>query len=610
MRLPLLITLTATYLLALACKTNPSTTGQTSGSPSTIRTGQGVYQYREEDPTRSGVSGKPFFSDRQGVIGRNGMVATAHPEASQVGLNILKAGGNAVDAAVAVQFALAVCYPGAGNIGGGGFMVYRDAAGTISSLDYREKAPAKAMANMYLDSAGNVRAGALSINGHLASGVPGSVAGMEQAHQKFGKLPWAQVLQPAVDLAERGFVLTERDATGLNRIKTDLETYNPGKTYFMRPNGQPWAKGDTLMQTDLGKTLRRIQAQGRAGFYAGETARLIAAEMERGSPAGGKGLLTEADLVAYQAVWRDPIRASYKNYQIITMPPTSSGGVALVQMMRLVEPYPLRRWGWNSDSTVQTMVEAERRVYADRAKFLGDPDFVKVPVQQLISPDYLRSRWQTFSFAQATPSSSIRGGDVPGYESMETTHFSVVDKAGNAVSITTTLNGGYGSRVVIGGAGFFMNNEMDDFSVKPGTPNMYGLIGNKANAIAPGKRMLSSMTPTILERDGKLFMVVGTPGGSTIMTSVFQTILNVIEHGMTMQQAVNALKFHHQWLPDKVIFENGAFSDATQQNLTSKGYPLERLTNTLGRMDCVLIRPDGSYEGASDPRADNTAMGW
>ncbi|CCG99457.1 gamma-glutamyltransferase [Fibrella aestuarina BUZ 2] len=603
MRFRLFSLFAATYLLALACKpTQPTSQQPTTAS---IQTGQGVYQYREEDPLR-----KPFFSDRQGVIGRNGMVASAHPEASLVGLNILKAGGNAVDAAVAVQFALAVCYPVAGNIGGGGFMVYRDKSGNTSSLDYREKAPGRATPNMYLDSLGNVRAGALSINGHLASGVPGAVDGMVQAHQKFGKLPWAQVLQPAVDLAERGFSLTERDATGLNRIKTDLLTYNPGKTYFMRPDGRAWAKGDTLVQADLGKTLRRIQAQGRAGFYAGETARLLAAEMERGSPTGGKGLITEADLAAYQAVWRDPIRAGYKNYNIITMPPTSSGGVALVQLMRFVEPYPLRRWGWNRDSTVQTMIEAERRVYADRAKFLGDPDFVKVPVQQLISPDYLRQRWGTFSFAQATPSSSVRGGNVPGYESMETTHFSIVDREGNAVSITTTLNGGFGSRVVVGGAGFFMNNEMDDFSVKPGAPNMYGLIGNQANAIAPGKRMLSSMTPTILERDGKLFLVVGTPGGSTIMTSVFQTILNVVEHGMTMQQAVNALKFHHQWLPEKVIFENGAFTDATQQNLTSKGYQLERLTNTLGRMDCVLVRPDGTYEGASDPRADNTAMGW
>lgn len=582
-----------------SCKTQaPSTTASTK-----VEQGQGVYQYRDEDPTV-----KPFYSDRQGVIGRNGMVASAHPEASQVGLNILKAGGNAVDAAVAVQFALAVVYPGAGNIGGGGFMVYRGNDGKAYTLDYREKAPGQASQNMYLDSLGNVRPG-LSITGHLASGVPGSVDGMSEAHKRFGKLSWAQVLQPAIDLAAKGFALTERDAVGLNRIKTELNRINPGKTYFLKSavptDTITWHKGDLLVQADLAKTLQRVQKQGRAGFYEGETARLLAEEMRR-----GKGLITEEDLKNYHSVWRDPIQATYKNYNVITMPPTSSGGVALVQLMRFTEPYPLRKWGWNRDSTVQVMIEAERRVYADRAKFLGDPDFVNVPTDKLMSTNYLQTRWTDFSFAKATDSKAVKGGVIPGYESLETTHFSVVDKDGNAVSITTTLNGGYGSRVVVGGAGFFMNNEMDDFSVKPGVPNMFGLIGNQANAIAPNKRMLSSMTPTILEKDGKLFMVVGTPGGSTIITAVYQTILNVIEHGMTMQQAVNALKFHHQWLPDKTIFENGAFSDKTIQTLQSRGYVLERLTNTIGRMDCVLIRPDGSYEGASDPRADNTARGY
>lgn len=602
--LPLL----ALTLLA-ACKTQSPTKTADTG----LRQSQGVYQYRDEEPTQAGGASNGFFSDRTGVIGRNGMVASAHPEASQVGLNILKAGGNAVDAAVAVQFALAVVYPGAGNIGGGGFMVYRDNNGKSWTLDYREKAPGRATQNMYLDSLGDVRPG-LSISGHLASGVPGSVDGMVEAHQRFGKLPWAQVLQPAVDLAANGFALTDRDALGLNRIKTDLDKINPGKTYFLKNtrSGAPvptdtlkWQKGDVFVQTDLAKTLQRVQQQGRAGFYEGETARLLAEEMKRGN-----GLITEEDLKNYHAVWRDPIQATYKNYNVITMPPTSSGGVALVQLMRFTEPYPLRQWGWNRDSTVQVMIEAERRVYADRAKFLGDPDFVKIPTDKLMSVDYLKSRWTDFAFAKATDSKAVKGGLIPGYESLETTHFSVVDKEGSAVSITTTLNGGYGSRVVVGGAGFFMNNEMDDFSVKAGAPNMYGLIGSQANAIAPGKRMLSSMTPTILEKDGKLFMVVGTPGGSTIITSVYQTILNVIEHGMTMQQAVNALKFHHQWLPDKTTFENGAFSDATVTTLQNRGYVLEKLTNTLGRMDCVLIRPDGSYEGASDPRADNTARGY
>lgn len=574
-----------------------------------VRQSQGVYQYREEDPLI-----RPFFSDRQGVTGKKGMVASAHPEASLVGLNILKAGGNAVDAAVAVQFALAVVFPVAGNIGGGGFMVFRDKKGQALTLDYREKGPGKATKDMYLDSAGNIRPGGLSMNGHLASGVPGSVDGMVMAHQRLGKLPWATVLQPAIDLAEAGFLLTDRDATGLNRTKTDLLTYNPGKTYFLKSgltdaaataDTTRWKPGDRLIQRDLAATLRRIQTQGRAGFYAGETARLLVAEMERGG-----GIITEKDLAEYHAVWREPIRVAYKNYRMITMPPPSSGGVALAQLLKFVEPYPLRRWGWNRDSTVQVMIEAERRVYADRAKFLGDADVVKVPVREMTEKTYLADRWKSFDWSHATDSKTVNGGMIPGYESLETTHFSVVDRDGNAVGITTTLNGGFGSRVVVGGAGFFMNNEMDDFSIKSGVPNMYGLIGNAANAIAPGKRILSSMTPTIVEQDGKLLMVAGTPGGSTIITSVFQTILNVIEHGMTMQQSVNALKFHHQWLPDKTIFENGAFSEKTISALQNRGYMLEKLTNTLGRMDCILVRPDRSYEGASDPRADNTAMGY
>lgn len=606
--------LTPFCLLALAssCQTSavrrtaPRQSSTASAPP--VAQSQGVYQYRDEEPGVSGAPTKPFFSDRLGATGRNGMVASAHPEASRVGLEILKAGGNAVDAAVAVQFALAVVYPGAGNIGGGGFMVYRDKTGAAYTLDFREKAPGKATQNMYLDSAGNVRPGGLSISGHLASGVPGSVDGMVQAHARFGKLPWQQVLQPAIDLAKRGFSLTERDARGLNGIRTDLLKINPGKTYFL--TGSPtdttrWTKGQMLVQTDLSQTLRRIQEQGREGFYEGETAKLLATEMQKNG-----GIITEKDLIDYKSVWRDPVSATYKDLNVITMAPTSSGGVALVQMMRFVEPFPLRRWGFNRDSTVQVMIEAERRVYADRAKFLGDPDFIKVPVAELTSYPYLKTRWTTFDWAKATDSKNVRGGTIPGYESLETTHFSVVDNEGNAVSITTTLNGGYGSRVVVAGGGFFMNNEMDDFSIKPGTPNMYGLVGSAANAIAPGKRMLSSMTPSIIEKGGKLYMVVGTPGGSTIMTSVFQTVLNVVEHGMTMQQAVNALKFHHQWLPDKTIFETGAFSEKTQQALQSRGYILEKLTNTLGRMDCILVRPDGSFEGASDPRADNTAMGY
>ncbi|TAG66864.1 MAG: gamma-glutamyltransferase, partial [Runella slithyformis] len=558
---------------------------------------KGFYQFLTDDPNQ-----KPFFSDKKGVFASNGMVASAHPEASRVGVEILKAGGNATDATVAVQFALAVVHPSAGNIGGGGFFVYRTAQGQNYTLDFREKAPLKGNKDMYLDAQGNVVAG-LSMTGHLASGVPGSVDGMAEAHKKFGKLPWETLLQPAVDLAEKGHILTEKEARGLNMVKPTVQKVNPNTPYFAKPDGQDWKAGDVFVQTDLANILRLIQKKGRKGFYKGQTAKLLVAEMQR-----GKGLISKKDLRQYHSTWREPLVGTYKNFKIITMPPVSSGGVALLQLMKLVEPYPLKRWGWNTDSTVQVMIEAERRVYADRAKFLGDPDFVKVPVQELTDPNYLKERWRSFDFAKATDSKALQGGTIAGYESTETTHFSIVDKEGNASSVTTTLNGGYGSKVVVAGAGFLMNNEMDDFSIKPGVPNMFGLIGNKANAIAPGKRMLSSMTPTIIEQNGKLHSVVGTPGGSTIITSVFQTVLNVLEHGMSLQQAVNALKFHHQWLPDKTVFETNGFSENTIKKLQSRGYILEVQKNTIGRMDCILVQPDGTLEGGSDPRGDDTSV--
>ncbi|MEI7585662.1 gamma-glutamyltransferase [Runella sp.] len=564
-----------------------------------VKENKGFYQFLTDDPNQ-----KPFYSDRQGVVASNGMVASAHPEASKVGIDILKKGGNATDAAVAVQFALAVVHPSAGNIGGGGFFVYRTRKGKNYTLDFREKAPLKGHKDMYLDAKGDVIPG-LSLTGHLASGVPGSVDGMVEVHKKFGNLPWNMLLQPAIDLAEKGVILTAKEATGLNRIKNDLLKVNSDTTYFRLPDGREWKAGDLLVQKDLGKTLRRIQEKGRAGFYEGETAALLVAEMER-----GKGFITDEDLNQYHSAWRTPLVGQYKDYKLITMPPVSSGGVALLQLLKFVEPYPLKRWGWHADSTIQVMIEAERRVYADRAKFLGDPDFVKVPVRELISPDYLKQRWEDFDFNKASESKVVKGGYIPTYESLETTHFSIVDKEGNAVSVTTTLNGGYGSRVVVKGAGFFMNNEMDDFSIKPGVPNMFGLIGSEANAIAPSKRMLSSMTPTIVEKGKKLYMVVGTPGGSTIITSVFQTILNVLEHGMTMQESVNAFKFHHQWLPDKTTFESGAFTEGVIQRLQSRGYILEMQRNTIGRMDCILVRPDGTLEGGSDPRGDDTSVGY
>ncbi len=532
----------------------------------------------------------------------NGAVVSAHPDATKVGVEILKKGGNAVDAAVAVQFALAVVYPNAGNIGGGGFMVYRSAKGQIGTLDFREKAPSKAYRDMYLDEQGNPITDK-SLYGHLAAGVPGSVAGMVEAHKKYGKLKWAELVQPAVELAEKGFKLTQQQAGELNRRKTKFQQFNPLGTALVKAEGQ-WSAGDLLVQTELANTMKLIRDKGRAGFYEGEVADYIVAEMKR-----GKGIISKEDLKNYRAVWRKPIIGNYRGYKVITMPPTSSGGIALVQLLQSVEPYPLKQWDINSDSTVQVMVEAERRVYADRAKHLGDPDFWDVPQQQLLEKKYNLSRMANFNWDRATPSTAIEAGNFARKESEQTTHFSIVDKNGDAVSITTTINASYGSLVVVKGAGFLLNDEMDDFSVKPGSPNLFGLVGDKANEIVPNKRMLSSMTPTILEKNGKLFMVVGTPGGSTIITSVFQTIVNVIDHGLSMQNAVNAYRFHHQWLPDHIDVENQTLSDYTRKILEAKGYKINN-RGPIGRVDAILVTPKGKYQTGADPRGDDTAGGW
>jgi len=532
---------------------------------------------------------------------RNGMVVCATPNASAVGVDILKKGGNAVDAAVAVQFALAVTHPEAGNIGGGGFMVYRSHKGKTNTLDFREKAPSAARTNMFLDSAGNVIPD-MSLATHQASGVPGSVDGMIEAHRKYGKLKWAELVQPAINLARNGFKITKRLAGSLNWGSAQFKKLNPGKTYLLKDT--LWKEGDLLQQEDLAKTLELIRDKGRAGFYSGKVADEIVAEMN-----SGKGIISKADLKNYHSVWRKAIVGKYKDYKIITMPPPSSGGIALLQLLHSVEKYPLHRWGFNQDSTVQLIVEAERRVYADRSKYLGDPDFFKVPKDSLLNPVYLDKRMASFNWNAATPSSSIQPGSFVGYESDQTTHFSIIDKDGNAVSITTTLNGSFGSKIFVGSAGFLLNNEMDDFSAKPGVPNMFGLIGGTANSIQPGKRMLSSMTPTILEKKGKLFMVVGTPGGSTIITSVFQTILNVLEFDQDMQQAVTSKRFHHQWLPDEVDMEKDGFSTATINNLTKKGYVIIP-GGPSGRVDAILITKDGSYQGGADPRGDDTAVGY
>ncbi|MEN9350420.1 MAG: gamma-glutamyltransferase [Bacteroidota bacterium] len=555
----------------------------------------GQYENAIVGPTKD-VNPYQYSVVKSGTFNR-ASVSSAHPLASMVGAAIMKQGGNAFDATIATQFALAVVYPGAGNIGGGGFTLARKKDGTLIGIEYREAAPAKASRDMYLDAAGNAQ-DALSQSGHLAAGVPGAVAGIFATYVH-AKLPFAMLIQPAIDLARYGFVITEKEASSLNGTKKDFIQYSTKPSAFVKQT--KWKVGDTLIQVELANTLSRIQKNGAKGFYEGETAALIVDEMKRGG-----GLITLEDLKNYQAKFRTPIVFNYRGYGIISFAPPSSGGILIGQMLKMMEPFNVQKMGFQTPESVQLMIEVERRAYADRAAHIGDPDFYKVPQKTLLSDAYLKNRMADYKAGVAGSSKQTLAGTIKTSE--ETTHFSVVDPEGNMVAVTTTLNGGYGNRTVVGGAGFLLNNEMDDFSAKPGSPNMYGAIGGEANAIEPHKRMLSSMTPTLLTKNNKPYLTVGTPGGTTIPTSVFQTIVNLVDFNMSLEDAINNPKFHHQWLPDEVSIEK-TFSQSTKEALEKMGY-LIKARGSIGRTEGVLIGPTGKRITVADKRGDDAVAGF
>ena len=553
------------------------------------------------------------------VRAENGAVVSANNYASEAGLEMLEQGGNAIDASVAMGFALAVVEPRAGNIGGGGFLVYRNADGETTTIDHREKAPLQASRTMYQDEDGNVISH-LSREGHLASGVPGTVDGLLRALEEHGTMSREEVLAPAIELAEDGFTLRRDQAAAFNNRRDDFRQYAGTERYFTKPDGEEFRPGERFVQSDLADVLKRIRDDGRAGFYEGETADLIVEEMERGG-----GIITHEDLRNYESAEREPVAADYRGYRVLSMGPPSSGGTTLAQLFNAMEPHDLQEKGYASSATTHLMGEAMRRAFADRARWLGDADFVDVPIDEITHPDYMAERMEDFDPDRAHTSDEVQYGDPWAFETPETTHYSAVDEEGNAVSITTTINASYGSGVVVDGAGFFMNNEMDDFSSKPGTPDMYGLVTGEANAIEPEKRMLSSMSPTIVEDpDGELFMTIGAPGGSTIITTVFQTILNAIDHEMDIQQAIAAPRVHHQWRPDSLFYERHALSNDVIGALEERGWAVEGgdalwMGATWGRAMGITVVDEPLWPGADetqrvihaapDPRAEGVALG-